>query len=61
MACVPAILSGGTLTSEVSLAVVQFRALGSKVGKGDGYGGSDSYGSMGSGDDYGGSDSYGSN
>ena len=55
MACVPAILSGGTLTSEVSLAAVQFRALGSKVGKGDGYGGSDSYGSMGSGDDYGGS------
>ena len=64
MACVPAILGGGTHTIKVFIkepfAAIQFRALDRKVSKGDGYGGSDSYGSMGSGGDYGGSRSYGS-
>ncbi len=55
MACVPAILSGGTLTSEEPFATVQFHALDGQGSKGDGYGGSRSYGSMGSGGDYGGS------
>ncbi len=60
MACFPAILSGGTCYVAKPFATVQFHALDGQGSKGDGYGGSDSYGSMGSGGDYGGSRSYGS-